>query len=66
MGHIVVRLYPDGRVERSEEAKTWRERETLLAFALFLQPGLAALDVSAKVWRDLALPQGPALRGSRP
>lgn len=53
MAHIIVRLFPDGRVERSEEASSWREREELLAYALFLQPGLAALDVSAHIWRDL-------------
>jgi len=53
MGHIVLRIYPDGRVERSEKARSWRERRELLSFALFLQPGLAALDVSAHVWRDL-------------
>ncbi|MBI4313083.1 MAG: hypothetical protein HY681_15100 [Chloroflexi bacterium] len=53
MGHIIIRLYPSGRVERSEKATTWREREELLAFALYLQPGLAALDVSARIWRDL-------------
>lgn len=53
MGHIVLRLYPDGRVERSEIARSWRERRELLSFALFLQPGFAALDVAAHVWRDL-------------
>jgi hypothetical protein len=53
MGHIVLRIYPDGRVERSESARSWRERRELLGFALFLQPGLAALDVSARLWQDL-------------
>ena len=57
MGHIIIRLFPDGRVERTEHASSWRERKELLAYALFLQPGLAALDVSAKVWRDLSDPQ---------
>ncbi len=53
MGHIVLRIYPDGRVERSESVKGWRERRELLAYAMHLQPALAAVDVSARVWRDL-------------
>lgn len=53
MGHIVLRIYPDGRVERSESVRSWRERRELLGFALFLQPGLAALDVAASIWRGL-------------
>ena len=53
MGYIIVKLFPDGRVERSDRASTWRERQELLTFSLFLQPGLAALDVSALLWRDL-------------
>jgi hypothetical protein len=53
MGHIVLRIYPEGRVERSEVAGSWKEREELLALAVFLQAGFAALDVSARVWRDL-------------
>jgi len=53
MGHIVLKVYPDGHVERSEIARSWRERRELLSFALFLQPGFAALDVAAHVWRDL-------------
>jgi len=58
MGHIVLKVYPDGRVERSEIARSWRERRELLGFALFLQPGFAALDVAAHVWRDLRAPHG--------
>ena len=61
MGYIIVKLFPDGRVERAEKAKTWREREELLAYALYLQPGLAALDVAANIWRDMgrsAMQQG--------
>jgi hypothetical protein len=54
MSHIIIRLFPDGRIERTEHASNWRERDELLAYALFLQPGLAALDVAAKVWRELA------------
>jgi len=53
MGHILVKIYPDGRVDRLESARSWSEREELIAFALYLQPGLAALDVAARVWRDL-------------
>lgn len=53
MGYIVLKLSRDGSIERGETARTWREREELLAFALFLQPGFAALDVAAKLWRDL-------------
>jgi hypothetical protein len=54
MGYIVVKLFPNGRVERSEKARNWREREELIAYSLYLQPGLAALDVAAHVWRDLS------------
>jgi hypothetical protein len=65
MGHIILRIYPDGRVERSESAGCWRERSELLGFALFLQPGLAALDVAARIWVDLHPDrQGDAERGS--
>jgi hypothetical protein len=53
MGHIVLKLFPDGRVEQSVRARSWKERELLLAFGLHLQPGLAALDVAAHIWRDL-------------
>ena len=35
-------------------AKSWKEREQLLAYGLYLQPGLAALDVAARIWRDLS------------
>ncbi len=56
MGHIILRIYPDGRVERSERARSWLERQELLSYALFLQPGFAALDVAARVWRDLVVP----------
>jgi hypothetical protein len=55
MGHIILKLFPDGRVEQSLRAKTWKERERLLAYGLYLQPGLAALDVAARLWRDLAV-----------
>ena len=55
MGHIVLKLFPDGRVEQSVHAKTWKEREQLLAFGLHLQPGLAALDVSARLWKELTV-----------
>jgi len=54
MGHIILKVFPDGRVEQSLRARTWKEREELLAYGLYLQPGLAALDVSARLWRDLA------------
>lgn len=63
MGHILVRLYPDGRVEQSLSARSWKEREQLLAYGLYLQPGLAALDVGARIWRDLRNPRSP-LEGS--
>ena len=53
MGYIVIKLFPNGRVERSERARTWHEREELIAYSLYLQPGFAALDVAAHVWRDL-------------
>lgn len=53
MAHITLKIYPDGRIERSEDVSSWREREELLAYALYLQPGLAALDVSARIWREL-------------
>lgn len=68
MGYIVLKVYPDGRVERSEIARSWRERRELLGFALFLQPGLAALDVAAHVWRDLraADRRGPLDSPGRP
>ncbi len=59
MGHFILRLFPDGRVEQSVHARTWKEREELIAFGLYLQPGLAALDVSARVWRDFAIPTRP-------
>jgi hypothetical protein len=52
--HIILKLFPDGRVEQSLRARTWKEREKLLAFGLYLQPGLAALDVAVRLWRDLA------------
>jgi hypothetical protein len=51
---IVVRLYPDGRVERSEVTRSLKDRELLLGYALYLQPGLAALDVGARLWVDLS------------
>ena len=68
MGHILLRVYPDGRVERSESVRCWREREELIAFALYLQPGLAALDVAAGVWRGLRRQADGAekARGLRP
>ena len=53
MGHILLKIYPNGRVVRSETARSWPEREELLALALYLQPGFAAVDVAARVWRDL-------------
>jgi hypothetical protein len=53
MGHIIVKLYPDGRVEQSLQARSWKEREQLLAYGLYLQPGLAALDVGARIWCDM-------------
>lgn len=53
MGYITLRIYPSGRIERSEEVSSWAEREELLAYALYLQPGLAALDVSARIWSEL-------------
>jgi hypothetical protein len=56
VGHIVLKLFPDGRVEQLVRARTWKEREELLAFGLYLQPGLAALDVAARLWRDLTVP----------
>jgi hypothetical protein len=58
MGYIIVKLFPNGRVERSEKANSWRERQELIAYALYLQPGLAALDVAAHVWRDLRPTKG--------
>lgn len=58
MGHINLKLFPDGRVEQSVHAKTWKEREQLLAFGLHLQPGLAALDVSARLWREILTTSG--------
>jgi hypothetical protein len=58
MGCIILRVYPDGRVERSERARSWREREELLGYALFLQPALGALDIAAGTWRDLTAPPG--------
>ena len=59
MSHIELRIYPDGRVERSEKAKSWRERRELIALALHLQPAFAALDVGAQVWRELKATAAP-------
>ena len=53
MSYIIIKLYPDGRVERAEKVKGWREREELIAYTLFLQPSLASLDTAACIWRDL-------------
>jgi hypothetical protein len=53
MAHLILKLFPDGRIERLEHANTWLEREELIAYALYLQPGLAALDVAASLWREL-------------
>ena len=53
MGYLIIKLHPTGRVERSERARSWREREQLIAFSLWLQPGFAALDVAARLWREL-------------
>jgi hypothetical protein len=53
MGHILLKLFPDGRVEQTLRARSWKEREQLLAYGMYLQPGLAALDVAAHLWRDL-------------
>ena len=55
MGHIILKLFPDGRIHQSVRASTWKEREELIAYGLYLQPGLAALDVAASLWRDLAV-----------
>ena len=63
MGHIVLKVFPDGRVEQAFRAKSWKEREELIAYGLYLQPGLAALDVAARVWCDLA---EPGARDRRP
>jgi len=64
MGHILIKLYPSGRIERLERSRNWRDRERLIAFSLWLQPGLAALDVAARLWRDLEIRE-PAPRRSR-
>ncbi len=50
---ILLRIYPDGRVERSELASGWKQREELILYSIFLQPALSALDVSAQLWKDL-------------
>ena len=64
-GYIVIKLYPDGRVERSEKAESWREREELIAYSLFLQPALAAIDTTARIWRDLrGLKEGSKPQGT--
>ena len=64
MGHIVLRLYPDGRIEQATCAKCWKDRERLLAYSMYLQPGLAALDVAARLWQDLT--RAPGGSGQRP
>ena len=53
MAHIILKLLLDGKIEQSLHASSWKEREQLLAYGLYLQPGFAALDVAARLWRDL-------------
>jgi hypothetical protein len=69
MAHLLIKLYPNGRVERLERCKSWIEREELIAFSLWLQPGLAALDVAARLWCDLERSgrklEGPAQEGGQ-
>ena len=58
MAYIVIKLHSDGRLERAERAASWRDREALIALAVFAQPALASLDVTAKLWRTLHHNQG--------
>jgi len=53
VGHLLIKVYSSGRVERLERCKTWSEREELIALSVWLQPGLAALDVAARLWTDM-------------
>ncbi|TMB94098.1 MAG: hypothetical protein E6J42_11990 [Chloroflexi bacterium] len=53
MGHIDLKVYPNGRVVRTERVGPGREREELAAFGFHLLPALAALDTAARIWSDL-------------
>src|SRR5258706_399282 len=46
MGHIVLKVFPDGRVEQSLRAKTWRERwpDANVGIRTGVASGLIALD----------------------
>jgi cellulase/cellobiase CelA1 len=50
---IVLRVFADGRIERTEHASNWRNQQELTRLGVFLQPTLAALHVAAGIWRDL-------------
>ena len=75
MAHLLIKVHPDGRVERLERCRSWREREELIALAVWIQPGLAALDVAARLWNELekdkrererAAPHARNANGGRP
>jgi hypothetical protein len=66
MSHIVLKVYANGRVVQTQQARTWREREELIALTLYLQPALAALDVAARIWQDLRHSKGHEVEREAP